>query len=36
MNRYPVIPTVLVVTEGLTEKIYLDRFRERDAGFNLM
>jgi len=36
MNRYPVIPTVLVVTEGLTEKIYLDRFRERDAGFNLI
>ena len=32
MSVYPALPTILIVTEGFTEKNYLERLRERDVG----
>ena len=36
MNRFPIIPKILVITEGHTEKIYLDHLRQRDMGCSLI
>ena len=36
MNPYPSLPTILIVTEGFTEKNYLERLRERDAGYSVI
>ena len=36
MNYYPMLPTILVVTEGHTERIYLDHLRERDMGCSVI
>ena len=36
MDRFPIRSKVLIVTEGYTEKNYLERLRERDNGFELI
>lgn len=36
MDRFPIRSKVLIVTEGYTEKNYLERLRERDSGFELI
>ena len=36
MSIYPALPTILIVTEGFTEKNYLERLRERDVGYTVI
>ena len=36
MNRYPIRPKVLVITEGYTEKNYFEKYRERGAGYEVI
>lgn len=35
MRSYPQVPVVLVVTEGYTEKTFLNHLRERNMGCSL-
>lgn len=36
MSVYHSLPTVLVVTEGFTEKYFLDHLRKRDMGCSVI